>query len=96
MAGGCFVGVIYIIIASTMKTLPTNAADITSQTKSMHALLAIAGVLIAIVCAMTMMTDAQHISATTEFAIPEIKTSITREVTTFAKLSVRVFNLFVF
>lgn len=58
MARVSFIGVIYTIIASQMKTRTTSTATIASRRLSrIHSFMAIAGIMTAIICSLVLLQD---------------------------------------
>jgi hypothetical protein len=86
------IGVIYNIIASQMKTIHATAIDSAmNRLTRNHLFIAIAGVLIAIICAWVMLHDVNllHHEATRSINIETPKTAIGEKIVMFTKLSLQ-------
>jgi uncharacterized membrane protein len=87
-----FIGVIYTIIASQMKTRNTNTATIASRRLSrIHSFMAIAGVMIAIICSLVLIQDgyaSQHSEARGSSVVETSKFAVTGQAVKFKELSI--------
>lgn len=87
-----FIGVIYAMIASQMKTRNTNPATIASRRLSrIHAFMVIAGIMIAIICSLVLLQDgyaSQHSETRRSSVVETSKFAITGQVVKLKELSV--------